>query len=304
MRLALLALSVVIGAASACASSGSHGSGDTPLPSGDEFNDPPVPDARPPDINNDDSGAFGVGSRGRDAGSNEDAAPRGNADASRPDAQITPDASADDASTPDASVEPDASTPDASTPDSGIVAPADACNGTGALSAGDLAVVEVMIASQSGSGDRGEWFEVQSTRACSLNLNGLHVESPRGTGSNTLDITTDVWLAANGMFVVADSADPATNHSVPMPIFTWAGAPADVLANSGDTITLTSGGVTVESFTYPQFQTIVPGTSISFPSNCAWSDRSSWARWSYSFNQWTPGFYGTPNADNTDVTCY
>jgi len=306
-RLTLLALCAAIGAGLACSGAASKKTtNDGQYPSGDDSLDPGLPPPRDPDIVNDDAGAFGPGTRGRDGGAS-DAGSRSPPDAAAPDASQEPDAS----DNPDASSLPDASAPDASapdsgtvTPDSGVVVPGDACGGTGVLGAGDLAVVEIMIASQSGSGDRGEWLEVQSTRNCSLNLKGLHFESPRGTQKDTGDVTVDTWLPANGIFVIADSSDPVLNHNLPTPIYTWDHQPADVLVNSGDTVTLTAGSVTVETFTYPTFSVLHPGVSISFPADCAWSDRSSWARWSFSVHAWSGNFLGTPNADNTDVTCY
>ncbi len=57
---------------------------------------------------------------------------------------------------------------------------------------GDVKIVELMIASQSGAGDRGEWVELQSTRSCILNLNGLVVQSPRGTSTDKATVATDV----------------------------------------------------------------------------------------------------------------
>jgi hypothetical protein len=213
---------------------------------------------------------------------------------------------------PDTDVPPpvDASTPppppvDASPPpppplDSGIVAPANACPSP--LGAGDLAVVELMIESVSGAGDGGEWIEIQSTHpTCSVNLNGLHVAV--ASSGATADVTTDLWIPPNGIFVIADSTDASVNHQLPSPIVIPWSAGADALQNGGDTVTLTANAATVDSLTYPSFVLYV-GVSISFPADCAWSDRSSWARWSYSANVWTSGFEGTPNADNTDVTCY
>ncbi|MDB4995179.1 MAG: hypothetical protein JWM74_2611, partial [Myxococcaceae bacterium] len=44
--------------------------------------------------------------------------------------------------------------------------------------------------------------------------------------------------------------------------------------------------------------------SISFPLDCAGSDRPSWTRWSYSFDSYSGTFQGTPNTDNDDVACY
>ncbi len=307
-QLALLALSGVIAAVAACSGTATKKNPlDGEFPTGDDTGDPPLPPPRDPDIVNDDAGAF-VGGRGKDGGSTTqpDGGGRGGSDSGAVADSSTP---LDSSSSPDSATGGDSGvlTPDSGTvtPDSGTVGHANACANDGALSAGDLAVVEVMIASASGSGDRGEWFEVQSTRSCALNLNGLHVESPRGTLKDTFDITTDTWLEANGIFVIADSADATKNHDVPAPVYAWKGtAPADVLVNSGDTITITAGTFTIETFVYPTFQTVYPGRTMSFPSDCAWSDRSSWARWSWSFHAWSGNFLGTPNADNTDVACY
>jgi hypothetical protein len=223
------------------------------------------------------------------------------------DASPPVDADAPDSSggTPDAST-PDSSAPDSSPPppqDSGTVGPPNACPSP--AGAGSLAVVELMIASQTGSGDKGEWVEIQNTQGCAYNLNGLHIESPRGSLVDSVDITTDYWLPPNGIFVIADSADAATNHNVPTPpLWTWnAGNTADVLKNDGDTITISMKGTVVDNFTYPAL-VLYSGISVSFPADCAWSDRSSFARWSYSVYVWSSPFQGTPNADNTDVTCY
>ena len=227
---------------------------------------------RDPDYTNDDSGAFNLGSRPGDGPG--DAAPR-----------------VDDASAPDARL-----------PDGGY-APC-----TGPLQAGDLKIVEIMIASQSGSGDRGEWVEIQSTKQCRLNVNGVRVESPRGTTStDAVTVTNELILEPNGTFVVAGSADPTVNHGLPAPVYAWNAA--DVLKNDGDTVSVLSGATVLDSITYPSFAPIDYGRSISFPADCAWSDRPSWARWSYSFTQYASGpdggvFLGTPNADNGDVACY
>jgi hypothetical protein len=122
---------------------------------------------------------------------------------------------------------------------------------------------------------------------------------------DTVDVTTDLYLPPNGIFVLADSIDPAVNNQLPSaPILLgWAGSPADVLQNGGDRVTLSVNGTVIEDLSYPAF-VLINGTSISFPADCAWSDLTTWARWSYSNNFWYASFQGTPNADNTDVTCY
>ena len=174
---------------------------------------------------------------------------------------------------------------------------------TGPLAQGDVKIVELMIASQSGTGDRGEWVELQSTRSCILNVNGLVVQSPRGTSLDEASVTTDVFIQPGASFVVADSASATDNHGLPSAsvVATWNAY--DVLKNGGDTIDVYAGTTLVDTLTYPSF-TLSYGRSIAFPADCAWSDRSSWSRWSASFNVWSSSFEGTPGADNSDVTCY
>lgn len=178
-----------------------------------------------------------------------------------------------------------------------------AVNCTGPLASGDVKIVEIMIASQSGSGDRGEWVELQSTRACILDIKGLTVSSPRGTSTDSATVASDVYIQPGGSFVVADSSSSTDNHGLPSATLAATWSTYDVLKNSGDTVDVTSGSTTVDSLTYPAF-TLTPGRSISFPADCTWADRASWTRWSMSFNVWQSPFEGTPGADNTDVSCY
>src|SRR5262249_13987360 len=87
---------------------------------------------------------------------------------------------------------------------------------------GDLAIVEIMIESQSGPGDRGEWIEIQNTRNCTLNLRGLRVESPRtGDTPDAVDIDYDMSLGPNEVFTVADTLLDDDNHHLPSPVLSW-----------------------------------------------------------------------------------
>ncbi len=167
---------------------------------------------------------------------------------------------------------------------------------------GDLVIVEMMIASQAGGTDRGEWVEIRSTRTCGIDLVGLHAESPRGARLDTVDIGYDLWLPPLSSLLIADSIDPAVNHALPGPIVTWAGQPGDVLRNTGDTVTIMMGGTVIDSLTYPSLKLTV-GTSKTFASSCDASLRGDWTKWQDSVASWTAGFTGTPNAPNTDVTC-
>jgi hypothetical protein len=174
----------------------------------------------------------------------------------------------------------------------------------GRLGPGDLVIDELMIASQAGSGDHGEWVEVASTRTCALSLKGLFAEVPHGKGMTLASITTDVWLPPHGFFLIADSANPADNHSLPGVIVTWGtGTSAEILKNSGDTITLYTATAIVDALTYPMSAKLVDGASMAFPSDCDPSLRVAFGNWQPSLASWTPGFFGTPAAPNTDVSC-
>lgn len=170
------------------------------------------------------------------------------------------------------------------------------------LAPGNLAIVEVMIASTAGSGDHGEWLEVRSSLDCALSLRGLHGECAVGGHVHTFAVIDDVWIAARGTFVVADSIDPAINHDLPGVVLAWEGNAGDVLRNLGSTITLRANGAIVDSLTYPALK-ITLGASIAFPRDCAPGARSDFASWRWSTTSWFPGFAGTPNAPNADVHC-
>ena len=311
-RIVLLACAgMSLGLAAACAVGGGQAGGpsdDNAPPSGDGIDNPPLPPPRPPNVDDPDAQALsGPGHRGNaDAGVLHDAGSRPPpvVDATSPPPPPPPPT--DDSGPggdPDATSPPPPPPPppDDAGPDTGTVTggPPDACPNP--LGAGDLAVVEMMIASQVSAGDQGEWIEIQSTQNCSLNLNGLVVTV--ASGQTTFSQTSDLWLPANGIIVLADSGNAATNNDLPGQLLVFPGSPADVFANGGDTITLTTAGATVYAVTYPAIQ-LYAGETIEFPADCAWSDITSWDRWSYAASSWTAGFLGTPNADNTDVTCY
>jgi len=48
------------------------------------------------------------------------------------------------------------------------------------------------------------------------------------------------------------------------------------------------------------FGNLETGNSVSFPSDCQWTDRPDWTRWSYSFDTYSGTLAGTPNAPNDD----
>jgi hypothetical protein len=243
----------------------------SPAPLQDSTVDDPTADA--------DAAVSGLGDDISDDAADGDAATNG-ADATDADddAGSLLDASFDDVITSDAAVCPSAIAP------------------------GDLAITELMISSVAGSGDYGEWLEVESARDCVLDLLGLHGESPHGATPVTFDVTDDVMLPPRGSFVVADSADGAINHDLPGFVIAWSGAHGDVLRNQGETIDLRMDGQLIDSVTYPALKLTI-GASIAFPADCAAAERTVLAHWKTSTASWFPAFFGTPNAPNTDVRC-
>lgn len=182
---------------------------------------------------------------------------------------------------------------------SGTIATKKFCSG--GLKAGDLAIVEIMIASKSGSGDSGEWVEIRSTRDCWLHLAGVSVESPRGTsGVDTASVSGAVDLAPNGTFVVADSDDATKNHGLTGTVLSWDAT--DVLKNDGDTITVKLGEVQIDKVTYPNLAAATAGNSVAFPADCESADRSDWLKWTASTDEYGT-LKGTPNGPNSDVAC-
>jgi len=167
---------------------------------------------------------------------------------------------------------------------------------------GDLVFDEVMISTEAGSGDRGQWLEVRSTRACSLDLRGLHASAPHGQSFHTVDVTADLWLPPFGLFLIADTTDSTENDELPGLVLAWAGAPADALHKTSDTVTLSLGAVALDTLSYPSKKRAA-GTSMAFPAGCSPRLRADFASWQPSVASWTPGLRGTPGAPNTDVAC-
>jgi hypothetical protein len=183
----------------------------------------------------------------------------------------------------------------------GTVGPKVYCQGP--LVAGDLAVVEILVASRAGSGDEGEWVELANMRQCWLKLQGVTIESPRGAlPANVATVTEQIELAPGAKLVVAGSADPAKNGGLPGTVVAWNAA--DVLKNDGDTIRVKSGATVLDEVTYPAFSNLETGRTLAFPGDCQMTHHKDWERWSLTFHEWKTGKKGTPNADNDDVACF
>ena len=176
-----------------------------------------------------------------DAGSAMDAATSdaGPRDAGR-DARVSPpDSGPRDAGPPPV----DSGPRDAGPRDSGT-------SGTCPPSSLNLAIVEIMIASQSGSGDLGEWFEVRNLGSCAINLAGLEIDSPTGGGTPVIHTVTSGLVTAGGFFVFAESGDAGDNHGLAVDYVYGSGTTGVVFNNSADSLSLRFGGMPIDTVSW------------------------------------------------------
>lgn len=154
---------------------------------------------------------------------------------------------------PDASGQPDAGRPSLDAgrdagqapADAGTVVrdagpPVDAFVPSCPPSPGNLAIVEVMVASRSGSGDLGEWFEVKNVGACTIALAGLVIASPSAPEIHTVG---GGLLPPGSLFVFAQSDDPADNHGLTVD-HVYGGA--ITFGNSADSLVLSYEGAEID----------------------------------------------------------
>jgi hypothetical protein len=243
---------------------------------------------------------------GTDAGLAIDAGfVEGDGGAIAPDGGMHDDAAAGrDAGAGDAGrSELDAGVPDAGAPDAGVrdAGPRDAgAPTTCAPAPGRLAIVELMIASQSGT-DRGEWFEVLNTGTCVVDLRGLVLSSPTGAGVPVTHTVTVGTVTPGRSFVFALSGDPAENHGLTWDYVYGTGTSSDIfLGNTGDSLTLLdASGATIDSVVWGDAFT--RGAARQFPSSLSPSLNDDWSRWcdSRRIYSTTGGtFFGTPGGGN------
>ena len=240
----------------------------------------------------------------------------GRADAGRTDASLD-DGGPVDAGAPDASraagipvdAQVDSGTLDAGTFDAG---PSDAGHDAGHDAGQDagpplcpptsdrVAIVEVMIASDTGAGDRGEWIELINAGDCTVDLGGLELASPIGgagsTAIATYTISAGRTLAQGARIVLAQSANPTENRGL---AFDEAYTSL-VFDNIGDWVELRSGGATIDRVEWLS-NDIVHGASRRFPDARPISDngiRSAWCTSTALYSTAGGNFYGTPRTGN------
>lgn len=225
----------------------------------------------------------------------------GRADAGgRLDASATVDASHDaGATTTDAAVGPvDAGTGVRDAGADAGPAPTDAgpprpCAPTSAT----LAITEVMIASISGSGDRGEWFEVVSTATCAMDLTGLVIESVAGVGAPVMHTVTSATIPAGDHFVFAMSAVAAENHGL---AHDYVYGSTISFANGGGTLRLRVGATVVDEVSWPSGG-FTYASARQFPAGAALDTNGTWAFWCDATNVYSSmggTFLGTPGMAN------
>ena len=97
----------------------------------------------------------------------------------------------------------------------------------------NIEISEIMVSSQTGSGDLGEWFEIHNLSRCAIDLTGIQIQSG---GTHTV---ASGLLTAGGFFVFAQSADAAANHMLRHDYVYGSGVR---FSNSSGTLTLSAPG--------------------------------------------------------------
>jgi hypothetical protein len=241
----------------------------------------------------------GAGAEARDGGRQaEDAGRAGETDAAEggnADAATTPT----DAGHADAghSLMPDAGRPDAGRPDAGH---RDAGPPTCPPAAGDIVIVEVMIASAAGA-DRGEWFEIESRADCFVSLAGVDIVSPTSSGDEKVHTIGHAVVPPRARFVLALSSAPIDNHGLVHDYAYGSGGSSDVILNNGtDWLELRSLAFVLDRVAWPSGgYTIGRSRELDGTADAARNDDwSSWCDATSVYSTLGGTFYGTPGASN------
>ncbi len=166
------------------------------------------------------------------------------------------------------------------------------------LAAGDLIFTEIMANGLGGSSDNGEWIEIKNTTGADIDLTGVvlkykAVEHVINGGE------TPVVIKGNSWFVFGRNADVAANGDTPVDYV----VKSYQMANTGGSLALVAGGVTVDEVTYAKsapWPAINQGTSQQLSSDKAnATDNDSGASWCVSPAEYgSKGLKGTPGAAN------
>jgi len=166
---------------------------------------------------------------------------------------------------------------------------------------GSLVITEIMISSVSGSGDRGEWFEVVNTGTCTVDLTGVVILSPTGSGTEKTHTITGGTVAPGRYFVFALDAAPAANHFLSFDYAYGTGGADDVIFNNAaDWLELRSGVMAIDRVTWPSGG-YTNGRSRMLPGTPSATANDVWATLCDStavFSTTGGTFYGTPQMAN------
>ncbi|MCK6546037.1 right-handed parallel beta-helix repeat-containing protein [Myxococcota bacterium] len=161
------------------------------------------------------------------------------------------------------------------------------------VSPGDLVVTEIMF-DPSGTETQREWFEIYNTTSAPIDLVGFTF-SDDGTDSFTVARATPVVIAPGAYFVLGRNGDPALNGGVTVG-YVYSGF---ALANSGDEIIISIGGVTIDRVAYDAAFPHVPGQAIALdPDNVDATANDDGASWCNGASVLASGDRGTPGAAN------
>jgi hypothetical protein len=131
-------------------------------------------------------------------------------------------------------------------------------------SVGEVIITEVMVASQGGAGDQGEWVELYNTTAAALRLHDCAI----GLFGDEYTFRGGLVIGAGERLIVGASARVEDNHGAPVAV-TWGPI---TLSNSGETFELRCAGAVVDGVRWFSSQ-VEPGASIQL--SAAFTDATS-----------------------------
>lgn len=169
----------------------------------------------------------------------------------------------------------------------------DAWLGPASLAAGDIVITEIHKEPVA-VGSVGEWFEIQNVSSDRVDLIGLEVA---GDAADTFVLEGFFVLDPGEIAVLARDDDPVDNGGVNAQ-YDWPSGWG--LSNGDDTITLSFGGITVDTVSYDNDDyPDVPGATLSLePTKVATSDNDSPDDWCDGYTPFGDGDLGSPGVTN------
>jgi len=160
------------------------------------------------------------------------------------------------------------------------------------LSVGDLVISEVMYNPAAVGDVDGEWFEIYVMYEGDVDLGGLSICDNQGCTS----INTSLLVQSGSYVVVGTNADTATNGGVDVD-FEYSGL--NGLSNSGDVITLSYGGIIMDTVDYTLGFPNLNGESMTLGSQNLTADlNDEFFHWCAATSVYGDGDLGTPGAEN------